>query len=94
MKHAALMHERDDDVAVVIRDISPGTKILAVDMEGREVVTVSAAQEIPLGHKIAVRNSKKGEKIKKYGRSIGKATQDIEQGAHVHVQNIKSERWG
>lgn len=50
MKHAALMHERDDDVAVVIRDISPGTKILAVDMEGREVVTVSAAQEIPLGH--------------------------------------------
>ena len=50
MKHAALMHERDDDVAVVIRDISPGIKILAVDMEGREVVTVSAAQEIPLGH--------------------------------------------
>ncbi len=94
MKHAALRHERDDDVAVVIRDISPGTKILAVDMEGREVVTVSAAQEIPLGHKIAVRDIKKGEKIKKYGRSIGKATQDIEQGTHVHVQNIKSERWG
>jgi (2R)-sulfolactate sulfo-lyase subunit alpha len=94
MKHAALVHEREDDVAVVIRDVSPGTKILAVDMEGREVVTVNAAEEIPLGHKIALRALKKGEKIKKYGRSIGKATRDIKQGAHVHVQNIKSERWG
>lgn len=93
MKHAALVHEREDDVAVVIRDVSPGTKILTVDMEGREVITVDAAEEIPLGHKIALRSLKKGEKIKKYGRSIGKATQDIKQGAHVHVQNIKSERW-
>jgi len=94
MKHAALVHEREDNVAVVIRDVSPGTKILAVDMESREVATVNAAEEIPLGHKIALRALKKGEKIKKYGRSIGKATRDIKQGAHVHVRNIKSERWG
>ena len=94
MKHAALVHEKEDDVAVVIRDVPPGTKILTADMEGREAATVNAVEQIPLGHKIALRAIKKGEKIKKYGRSIGQATRDIKQGAHVHVQNIKSERWG
>ena len=94
MNHAALVHEREDDVAVVIQDIAPGTKILSVDLEGREVATISAVDQIPLGHKIALRAIKKGEQVKKYGRSIGRATQDIKGGGHVHVQNLKSERWG
>ena len=94
MKHKALVHEREDDIAVVIEEIAPGTEILAVDLEGREVATVRAVDPIPLVHKIALRPLKKGDQVKKYGRSIGRATRDIGAGAHVHVQNLKSERWG
>lgn len=33
-----------------------------------------------------------GEKIIKYGESIGAATCDIHPGEHVHIANVKSQR--
>jgi altronate dehydratase len=47
-------------------------------------------QEIPLGHKFALLDIKKGELIKKYGEIIGVATQDIKRGDWVHTHNIRS----
>ncbi len=93
MKHGALVHETVDDVAVVISDVATGTEIKAVTLDGEEVSTVKAVEDIPLGHKIALRDMSKGKEVIKYGRTIGKATQDIAQGAHVHTQNVKSVRW-
>ena len=37
------------------------------------------------GHKIALRDIKKGEDIIKYGYKIGHATEDIKKGEHVHT---------
>ena len=34
----------------------------------------------------------KGENLIKYGEAIGQATQDIEEGQHVHVHNVESLR--
>lgn len=48
-------------------------------------------ERIPLGHKIAFKSIKCGEKIIKYGLSIGSATKDIFPGELVHVHNIKSD---
>ena len=93
MKHGALMHEPDDDVAVVITDVEAGTKIRVVTLDGEEIGSVTAVEDIPLGHKIAVRDKPKGKEIIKYGRAIGKASQDIVEGAHVHNQNLISIRW-
>ena len=45
---------------------------------------------IPAGHKIALKDIKKGEVIIKYGMVIGKASQDIKQGEWVHSHNLKS----
>jgi (2R)-sulfolactate sulfo-lyase subunit alpha len=28
-----------------------------------------------------------------YGRAIGRATQAVERGAHVHVHNLRTLRW-
>lgn len=42
------------------------------------------------GHKYALRNIKKDEKIIKYGFPIGIATEDIEENAHVHSHNLKT----
>lgn len=93
MKHNALMHHDSDDVAVVIEDVAAGTEVSVVTLEGEAKMTLTAAQDIPLGHKIALRDVPAGQTVTKYGRSIGKASQAIEKGQHVHTQNVKSVRW-
>jgi len=93
MKHGALMHEPEDDVAVVIADVEAGAEVTAVTLEGKEVCSVKAVENIPLGHKIAVRDIANAKEVIKYGRSIGKASKEIRKGAHVHTQNLKSVRW-
>lgn len=42
------------------------------------------------GHKYAVRDITKGERIIKYGFPIGVATKDISEGGHVHSHNMKT----
>ncbi|HUX11573.1 MAG TPA: UxaA family hydrolase [Spirochaetia bacterium] len=93
MKHGALMHEPEDDVAVVVADTPAGTEIQAVTLDGKEVTTVKASQDIPLGHKIAVRDVAVGKDVIKYGRPIGRASAEIRKGSHVHTHNLKSKRW-
>jgi hypothetical protein len=44
-----------------------------------------------MGHKIAFRPIQKGEKVMKYGASIGSALCTIEPGEHVHIQNLASD---
>jgi (2R)-sulfolactate sulfo-lyase subunit alpha len=48
---------------------------------------------IPIGHKIALTDIKKGATVWKYGQDIGKAVADIAKGEHVHVHNLKTKRW-
>lgn len=45
---------------------------------------------IPAGHKIAIKDIKKDERIIKYGYPIGLATEDINKGEHVHTHNTKT----
>ncbi len=93
MAHGALMHDAVDDVAVVIQDVAAGADVKAVTLDGEEVSVVKAVEDIPLGHKIALRDMAEGKEVIKYGRAIGKTTKDIAQGAHVHTQNVSSIRW-
>jgi len=93
MKHNALLHESIDDVAVVIENIAKGETVSVVNLEGKPQQTVQAIEDIPLGHKVALRDLPAEHRVIKYGRSIGKSSQAISQGAHVHIHNIKSERW-
>jgi (2R)-sulfolactate sulfo-lyase subunit alpha len=94
MAHGALMHEDVDDVAVVIADIAAGDEVKTVTLDGKEVGTVKAVENIPLGHKIALRDLDEGKEVIKYGRTIGRATRTISKGGHVHTHNVKSIRWG
>ena len=68
-----------DNVIVALVDTPQGTAV--------EGVTVRAA--IKRGHKIATRDIKRGEVVKKYGQTIGWASKDIGMGEHVHVQNVE-----
>jgi len=49
--------------------------------------------DIPLGHKIALRDFKVGDTVIKYGGDIGRAVEPIKKGEHVHVHNLKTKRW-
>jgi len=55
-------------------------------------VTVAAAEDIPIYHKMAISNISAGEYVFKYGQPIGVASKDILAGQHVHVQNLESDR--
>jgi (2R)-sulfolactate sulfo-lyase subunit alpha len=94
MKYRALIHEAKDDVAVVIQDVAARDPIKIFTLEGTETGSVEAVEPIALGHKIAVRAVSQGKEVLEYGRPIGKATEDVAIGAHVHVHNLKSIRWG
>nr|WP_320117126.1 altronate dehydratase family protein [uncultured Marinifilum sp.] len=74
----------DDNVVVAILAISKGESIT---IDGQ---TISLANDIQAGHKIAIKNIMSGEDVIKYGNPIGYALSDIKIGDHVHVQNVKT----
>ena len=53
--------------------------------------TITCKDNIGAGHKVANSYIKKGQKIIRYGVSIGSATVDIKIGEHVHLHNMKSD---
>ena len=89
-----LVHDAShDNVGVAVVDVKAGQ-----DLEGRDLVTnktmkAKAEMDIPLGHKIALKDFKVGDTIMKYGCDIGKVVQPIKAGDHVHVHNVKTKRW-
>ena len=90
-----LIHSKNDDVCVATTDVKKGEEVICAYLEDpTSYVVVKSEQDIPLGHKIALRDIKQGEKVLKYGRVIGVAIKDIKKGEHVHIHNIKSLRWG
>src|ERR1700730_18601543 len=75
----------EDNIAVAVRNVPMGAELL---QNGR---TLSVDRRIGMGHKIALRDIKRGEPIYKYGQIIGFATQDIAAGSHVHVHNVSAD---
>ena len=73
-----------DDVLVAVRALAAGDAIV---VEGERVVL---ADDIPAGHKIALRPLATGEPVVKYGFPIGTATASIARGAWVHTHNLKT----
>lgn len=88
-----IVHGRLDDVGVAVRDVRRGEKLIGWNMETDATMEIVAEQDIPLGHKIALREIHRGEPVIKYNEPIGKATADIASGRHVHTHNLKSARW-
>jgi (2R)-sulfolactate sulfo-lyase subunit alpha len=76
---------RDDNVLIVVVPIRPGDRDI---IDGHEVLFT---QNIAIGHKVAVRDIERGEKIFKCGVPIGSATSSIPAGGHIHLHNLKSD---
>ena len=81
-----------DNVATVFANgVQAGDMVTVRDKKGQQEEIV-ALNEIPYGHKIALRAIEKGEPIMKYGEKLGVASAAIAKGAHVHVHNLESVR--
>src|SRR6201999_4521449 len=84
-----VLHEAKDTVGVaVIEGIKAGSQLNAWSMDEDEIVTVNAKQDIPIGHKVALKDMKVGDTVFKYGVDIGKVVAPITAGEHAHVHNI------
>jgi (2R)-sulfolactate sulfo-lyase subunit alpha len=93
MKKGILLHETTDDVGVAVMDLKSGEEIAVVTLEGQPVRDIKLVTDVPLGHKVAMRDLAFDKEIIEYGRAIGAATAAIAAGEYVHVHNIKSLRW-
>ena len=93
MKKGILLHEVNDDVGVAVMDLTAGEEIGVVTLEGKAVKQIKLVSNIPLGHKVAMRDLLLDQQLIEYGRPIGATVAPIAAGEHVHVHNIKSLRW-
>ena len=71
-----------DLAAVALRPLKAGETVRWNDGE------LTLKEDIPMGHKAALREIRKGEAVIKYGFPIGEATEDIPEGAHIHTHNL------
>jgi (2R)-sulfolactate sulfo-lyase subunit alpha len=89
-----IVHDKADTVGVVVvEDVKPGQMLTGWVMEGDGTIQIKALDAVPLGHKVALKDIKKGDTVIKYGNDIGKAVAEIGKGRHAHVHNVKTKRW-
>ena len=89
-----LVHDHADNVGVVVVEgLTAGTKMLCVVTHDNSSFELVSKADVPIGHKIALKDLKAGDTAIKYGEDIGKIIADIEQGGHVHTHNCKTKRW-
>ena len=75
---------KNDNVAVALKPIAKGT---TVNVAGTDVTMI---EDIPQGHKFAIKPVKKGDAVIKYGFRIGYAQADVEVGGWIHTHNLKT----
>ena len=80
----ALQLDPRDDVAVAVDGLKCGQRVRI----GRR--TLDVREDIPSGHKFAVRTIAQAAEIRKFGWPIGTATAPIEAGAWVHTHNVRT----
>ena len=89
-----LVHDKADNVGVVVvENLAAGTDMLVVCTEDNSDFRLTAKADIPIGHKVALKDLTEGDTVIKYGEDIGKMVGPAETGGHVHIHNCKTKRW-
>ncbi|MEX0747283.1 MAG: altronate dehydratase family protein [Rhodothermales bacterium] len=72
----------EDNVAVAVSPIPAGTNVVAGGEE------IQAKEDVPQGHKIALKDLVEGDRVVKYGHVLGRASRPIRRGEWVHSHNL------
>lgn len=93
MIHCVLHEPRDSVAVVVVEGVKSGQELTALILDEDRTITVKSNADVPIGHKVAMRDLAVGDTVIKYGVDIGKVVAPIKMGDHAHVHNIKTKRW-
>jgi (2R)-sulfolactate sulfo-lyase subunit alpha len=89
-----IVHDQNDSVGVVVVEgVNAGQEITGWIMDQDKEIRVKVRNDIPIGHKFAIRDLNEGETVIKYNTDIGRMVQPAGTGEHVHVHNLKTKRW-
>jgi len=89
-----VVHDENDSVGVVVVEgVKAGQELTGWIMDQDKEIRVRAQSDIPIGHKLALKDYKPGDTVIKYGVDIGKVVAPIRKGEHTHIQNLKTKRW-
>ena len=89
-----VLHDPNDSVAVVVVEgVKAGTALTGLILDEDRTLQLECTQDIPIGHKVALKDMAVGDTVIKYGVDIGKVVAPIRRGQHAHVHNIKTKRW-
>ncbi|NJM84635.1 MAG: UxaA family hydrolase [Tabrizicola sp.] len=89
-----LVHDHEDNVGVVVVEgLTAGTEMLCVVTNDNSDFRLLAKADIPIGHKVALRDLSEGDTVVKYGEDIGRMVGAAKKGEHVHTHNCKTKRW-
>ena len=93
MIHFVLHDARDTVAVVVVEGVTAGAAMQGWIMDEDRMVNITARQDIPIGHKVALQDMAVGDTVLKYGIDMGRVVAPINAGEHAHVHNIKTKRW-
>lgn len=79
----------DNDNVVVALNTIPAGESISVEAQGCKK-EVTALEEIPAGHKMAICEIPEGGEVIKYGYRIGNARETVREGAWIHTHNVKT----
>ena len=88
----AIQIDAKDNVATTTGEACAGEAVDLISPEGAVILRPVVTEDIPFGHKLAIRSIPAGESIVKYSEVIGVATQPIRVGAWVNTHNVGSAR--
>ena len=75
---------KNDSVAVAVEPLKAGQTVAVNEAQ------ITLLNDIPAGHKLALKDIAQNENIIKYAYPIGHAKCDIKKGEHIHTHNTKS----
>ena len=89
-----VVHDEEDSVGVVVVEgVQAGNELTGWVMDQDKTIYTKVLNDVPIGHKIAIRALKPDDTVIKYGTDIGRAIAPIKVGEHLHVHNVKTKRW-
>ncbi len=89
-----LVHDNKDNVGVVVVEgLQAGTEMLCVVTADNSEFTLTSRHDVPIGHKIALKDLAEGDTAIKYGEDIGRMVAAADTGEHIHSHNLKTKRW-
>jgi hypothetical protein len=84
MRNKYIIIDSKDNCATALEDIPQDTNMHI----SSKVIKIN--QNIPFGHKFALKKIEKDTYVTKYGENIGIATEEINEGDWIHTHNIKT----